>query len=177
MATHIDPSVLSGVALFSGIPEAELPVLLELADQITLSAGESLFQEDEPADAFYVLLSGGIDLFSHGNRTDESFLAHLTAGAVIGETSLLVDKQHSASARASEPSTLLRFVDQKFLDLLDAGDVPALRVVANLARVLAARLRAADDHIVELAAKQASDGAQEDDLDRLRRIFFTDWSL
>ena len=88
-----------------------------------------------------------------------------------------VEPAGQVRSSVGRPSTLLRFMDQKFLDLLDAGSLPAFRVVANLARVLAARLRAADDQLIELAAKQASEGAQEDDLDRLRRIFFTDWGL
>ena len=53
----------------------------------------------------------------------------------------------------------------------------AYRVVHNLARVLAARLRAADDLVAELCAGRSEAQVAEDDLDRLRHTFFTEWSF
>ncbi len=51
--------------------------------------------------------------------------------------------------------------------------LPAYRIVHRLAQSLAYRLRELDAHIAEMSASEG--GPPEDDLDRLRRIFFTDW--
>jgi CRP-like cAMP-binding protein len=177
MATNIDVGAISAISIFSGIPSQDLAVLLELADTVELGAGEVLFSEDAPAHSFYVLLSGGIDVFGRGSGAADRLLAHLAAGSAIGETSLLMDGLRSATARATERSRLLRFPDERFHDLLEAGSLPAYRLVANLARVLAARLRAADDELLDAASRRGTTTEEEDDLDRLRRIFFKDWGL
>ncbi|HZT07340.1 MAG TPA: cyclic nucleotide-binding domain-containing protein [Chloroflexota bacterium] len=177
MRSEVDGRVISAIPVFAGIPPQELSQLLAMADSIELGAGEALFSEDEAADAFYVLISGGIDLFSRGPQNDERFLAHLGQGAIIGETSLLIDGRHSATARASEQVRLLRFPDSRFRELLDTGSLPAYRLVANLARVLASRLRAADEQLVAIASKGSGPAMAEDDLDRLRKIFFAEWAL
>jgi CRP-like cAMP-binding protein len=177
MPSEITPSSLTGIAVFSGIPEPDLRVLLELAEEMQIGNGEQLFSEDQPADAFYVVLEGGVDVSSRGNGSEDRPLSHLGTGTAIGETSLLTDGLHSVTARATEPTRLLRFSDKRFQGLLDAGSLPAYRLVANLARVLAARLRAAGDHLIDVQGKQSAPVVQEDDLDRLRKIFFTDWRL
>ena len=177
MSSNITPSSLATVPVFSGIPEPDLGVLVELAEEVEIGAGEQLFSEDEPADAFYVVLQGGVDVFSRGNGSEERLLSHLGTGTAIGETSLLTDGLHSVTARATEATRLLRFSDKRFQALLEAGSLPAYRLVANLARVLAARLRTAGDHLIDVEANQSAPIAQEDDLDRLRKIFFTDWRL
>ncbi len=174
--TGIDTSAISGISAFAGIPDAELSELLGIADEIEIGAGERLFAEDEPADAFYVILSGGVDLSCRTPRAEARLLGHSGTGAALGETSLLVDGLHSASARATEPTRLLRFATTRFKEMLDASSMPAFRLVLNLARTLAARLRAANDKLAELASNPATPAA-EDDLDRLRKIFFADWGL
>src|ERR1041385_2344017 len=88
-----DVAAIEQIPVFAGIPAADLMSLIELADEMQLGAGESLFLADQPADAFYVLVSGGVDLYSRGTRSDERFLAHLGPGAIIGETSPLMDGQ------------------------------------------------------------------------------------
>jgi len=172
MSLDVDVSELAQIPVFAGIPPEDLASLLRLADTMELGTEEVLFSEGEAADTFYVLLSGGIDLSSK-----QRFFAHVGAGAAIGETSLLTNSHHSASARATEPSRLLRFPDRRFNDMLDAGSVPAYRLVVNLARVLASRLRAADSQLAAIGSQPDAQPVPEDDLDRLRRIFFAEWGL
>jgi CRP-like cAMP-binding protein len=95
---------------------------------------------------------------------------------VVGEISLFIGGDGPAFVRAAEPSTLLRFPYAGFRQLMDGDCLPAFRVLYNLAQLLARRLRAADAQLAEMCDPQTPPPA-EDDLDRLRRIFFTDWAF
>lgn len=168
-------SQLQSIPIFQGLSEADLDGLLTFVDRVDLQANQRLFAEDDPADAFFVVLSGGLDVHMRGKDGAEHRLAHLEPGAVIGEISLLIGGERSASADATEPTVLLRFPDRRFRGMLEAGSLPAYRVVCNLARVLATRLRAADAQMAELCGEDGTATVAEDDLDRLRKIFFVDW--
>jgi hypothetical protein len=70
---------------------------------------------------------------------------------------------------------VLRLPDSQLQKLLEGNSIPAYRFVLNIARVLATRLRAADTQIAELCVEVTPPLVPEDDLDRLRKIFFSDW--
>ena len=147
-----------------------------MASRQELTEGQILFTEDDPADSLFILLAGNVDLTVRGADGSSRIVAQLGSGASLGETSLLIGGNRSVSARATSAGTLLRFPHDAFREMIESGSLLAYRVVHNLARVLAARLRAADDLVADLVSGRTS-GVAEDDLDRLRRTFFTEWSL
>ena len=56
---------LRGIALFAGADDAQLGDLLDRADEVGFAAGEVLFGENAPAEHWWVLLEGCIDLVRH----------------------------------------------------------------------------------------------------------------
>jgi len=168
---------LTALPAFEGLSSREFDQLVAMASRRELSVGQTLFNEDEPADSLYVLLTGSIQLYVHGGDGAERAVAQLGPGAAIGEISLLLGGGRSVSARALADSTLLRVPHDRFRVMIDSGSLLAYRVVHNLARILAARLRAADDLVSELSAGRSESAVAEDDLDRLRKTFFTEWSF
>jgi CRP-like cAMP-binding protein len=175
MATSVLINQLQSVPIFAGLSEDELNELLVFVDRVELTPEKRLFSQGEEADAFFVVLAGGLDVSVRGAEGHEQRVAHLGPGAVLGEISLLIGGQRTASADATEPTVLLRFPDRRFRNLLDAGSLAAYKVVCNLARVLATRLRAADIQLADLCSQGTTTVVAEDDLDRLRKIFFVDW--
>lgn len=173
----LDVEQLATLPIFSGLATREIAVLHDLAARLELGPAEPLFSQGEVADAFFVVLAGGLDLSVRDVDGADHLLARLGPGAIIGEISLLVHGQRSVTARATERSVLLRFPDDQFRELLAGSSLAAFRVVHNLAKVLAERLRAADAQIAELCKDGSPAQVAEDDLDRLRKIFFTDWGL
>jgi CRP-like cAMP-binding protein len=172
-----DLSQLSSNPIFGGLGASELHALAEEAATVELRPNETLFSQGETSDAFFVVLQGKINIFVKGSNGSDQRLATLEPGHILGETSLLLKGTHSVTARSEGASRLLRFSNAQFQQLLDSNSIPALRVVRNLARVLAMRLREADGHIAEMCKDDSPSTVAEDDLDRLRRIFFSDWAL
>jgi len=61
---------LSGVELFEGLTEAQLTELVAAGDEVRFEPGEVLFEAGEPAEAWWVLVGGAVDLLRHVGRED-----------------------------------------------------------------------------------------------------------
>jgi CRP/FNR family transcriptional regulator, cyclic AMP receptor protein len=98
-------------------------------------AGETIFNEGEPATEVYVVCSGrvGIQL---GNR----LLDVLDADQIFGEMALIDDKPRSATAIALSDVAVIPLSELQFL--LNVTRKPAFAI--EVMRVLARRLRVAD---------------------------------
>jgi CRP-like cAMP-binding protein len=160
--------------LFGGVSQNDWAELLKTSVRLELGANEPVFLQGEDADAFFVVLTGSVQVRSK-TAGGETPLAHLNAGAVLGETSLLLGGKHSASLHTAEPSTLLRFKNADFQKMIEQSQHGAVRVLFNIAHTLAIRLRAADAHIAEASRGSSPGSVVRGDLDRLRNIFFTEW--
>src|SRR5829696_6611132 len=56
---------LHGIELFSGADDDQLFALLAAGTEVRFECGDVLFQENHPAEHWWVLLDGGIDLVRH----------------------------------------------------------------------------------------------------------------
>ncbi|PVG84762.1 ATP-binding protein [Nocardioides gansuensis] len=61
---------LRRVALFDGLTDAQLSELAGGADEVAILPGRDHFREGEPADHWWVLLDGSLDLLRHSGRED-----------------------------------------------------------------------------------------------------------
>src|SRR5205814_9163839 len=135
-----------------------------LATRERFAARTDVFTQGAESDSFLVLVSGAVDIIAHTSRGTDRLLAHLGPGAVVGETSLLTRAAHSATARTTEPTEALRFLYAELDRMREGNSLAAYRVIYNMARVLAARLRAADVDLAELC-DDARSAVGEDDLE------------
>jgi CRP-like cAMP-binding protein len=175
MVAQIDLAQLGDVPLFRDLPRDDLETLGRLARPAEINASEWLFHQGDPADCFYVVVAGGLDLEVRTATGREHLVAHMGPGTVVGETSLFIGGQRSSSARATDRTALLEFPDEELRALLRSNALPAYHIAYRLAQALAQRLRELDAHIAQMSSLEGDRTAGEDDLDRLRRIFFTDW--
>ena len=150
---------LPATPLFGGLRQEDWPELLKNAVRLELNEGDQVFLQGEEADAFYVVVAGSVEIRVSEEGRGHQILANLGAGAVIGESSLFLGGQHSASVYASEPATLLSFPREGFMDLVWRQAPGAVRVLYNMGHALAARLRAADAEIGQLSKGNREPGA------------------
>jgi CRP-like cAMP-binding protein len=120
MSLESDVRRLSGTRPFNMLPREALQLLAFSCERRQLKAGQTLFAAGEPADGAYFLLEGEIALSADGEER------RVAAGALIGETALIVDVMRGAGARASVDSTLLRISRDTFRRVL--GEFPASTV-------------------------------------------------
>ncbi|MCX6024306.1 MAG: cyclic nucleotide-binding domain-containing protein [Chloroflexi bacterium] len=95
----------------------EPEVLYNLADhleEISYRAGETVFREGEPGDAFYLVRRGTVDVVIGGRR-----VASLSVGDCFGEAALLNDIPRTAAIVVTENADLLRLSRENFRQVLD----------------------------------------------------------
>jgi CRP-like cAMP-binding protein len=120
--------------------------LYECMTTVRLDAGEILFKRGDPGDAFYVVESGRVRVFTLDEEENELTLNALGAGEAFGELALVDDRPRSASVAALEPTTLRRLQRGDFLARVHTS--PALtEVVIGL---LSLRARHMTDYIERL---------------------------
>ncbi|CAI6082322.1 Crp/Fnr family transcriptional regulator [Cohnella sp. JJ-181] len=137
---------LKKVSLFDKLSDAQLEHILRIAHRRSLPAGSILFQEKDPGNIFYVVLSGSIKLFTRSAAGDEKVLSVVAAGDSFGELSLLDGLPRSASARTLEPALVLEISSDEFMRLLETHFDITKGILTELSR----RLRQTNEHVNDL---------------------------
>jgi CRP-like cAMP-binding protein len=122
-------AILRQMALFQNLSEDDRTALAAAMKEVTVEKRAVIFQEDDPGDAFYIVLEGEIEVQKRlpkpANRTE--VIGRLGAGSGFGEIALLEGTVRSATVRAGRRSRLLRLAKDDF-DRLVVGRVGAARV-------------------------------------------------
>lgn len=176
-------AALKTMTLCRSLDAAEIDAIAAIAETRDIAAGRELFREGEPGDGLFLVVSGEIDIVKQSAGGARS-LAHLGAGAILGEISLLTSEARSATGRALVDTRVLHLPMQPFRALLaggsGAGSTAALKMVSAIAEVLARRLATMNVKVIELAGKAETGGAQgagkEKDLADLHRAMQV-WSF
>ena len=139
---------LSQQELLKGLGEEEMRTIETAVRQRNYRAGEVLFREGSPAESILFVLSGSVsavlaEVGEYGARR----LARFGPGLAVGELALIGDANRSADIVADEDTTVAE-LDIAVVERMTAA-VPAVGVTLhyNLARILARRLRGANDQL------------------------------
>lgn len=100
-----------------------------------LRRGLRLFREGDEADAAYLIQSGRVEITKRV-RDDETVLAILGPGDIVGEMALIDGLNRSASARALEDTVLLRVSKANFQERLQAIDAVSRAMLNRLSQRL-----------------------------------------
>jgi CRP-like cAMP-binding protein len=157
---------LSTVGLFSGLSEEVLWAVAQRLLLCHVPAGELVFAEGAPGDAFYLIDSGQVEISPGGETLEDS--------GFFGEMALLTGKPRSIAARTTEHTNLWVLYRSDFDDLINR--YPAISVA--LSRELGERLaemdrRFSESHLRGLKLLSGLPSEQLDDIgDRLEPVRF-----
>ena len=143
--------VLGRSPLFHGLDRDSLEAVAERAELLRFDPDEPLARQDEPSDAFLLLVEGGATVVldggvGEGESLDGSpplVLARISPPDSIGEMGVLLQQPRSASVYADGGAIVLRFSAHEFHAMLLAH--PYFGLV--MCRTLAGRLFAASRRI------------------------------
>jgi len=129
-------SALRSIDIFSDLREDQLQWFISNAEERTLSPGDALLQEGDPADALFVLLEGEVrGRRESGDGNAPGFSAR--AGQVTGLLPFSRMTRFQSTARATVPVRLLRLHKDRFPEMLQR--IPEL--LPRLVGVMADRIR------------------------------------
>jgi CRP/FNR family cyclic AMP-dependent transcriptional regulator len=144
----IDPNALSEISLFRGLPPERLKRLAEVLRKKTVPAGTNMITAEQPGEVVYVILEGTVKILIEQMDGREVILAFLGDGDTVGEMSLVDSSGRSANVMTMERCTLLWMDRATFQDLLKNSN----EFAQNLVRLLASRLRMANEQIQSLSS-------------------------
>lgn len=137
--------------LCRGFTPGELQDLSARLTTLELPAQADVLLAGSEADAMYFLVRGEVGIFLKTEGSEEQLISRLGPGMSFGEVALVDRAPRSATVRALRPIQMLRLSFTDF-DRLDTEGLAHLqtKLIANLAGVLAARLRSANSEIRSL---------------------------
>lgn len=124
--------LLKSLSIFKETPETILAELAPLMLEEEVEQGNVIFEENEPGDCMYIILSGEIQI--HKGKTT---LAILHEKEVFGELSLLDAETRSATATAKTDCVLFKIDQEPFYELIDTRP----EVARGFIKILCNRLR------------------------------------
>ena len=102
-----EAQLLTDVALFEHLEDADREQLAGFVHERRLDAGETLFRTGEPGESLYVVSTGEVELFIKDTAGQKILLALAGAGEVFGELALLDQGPRTATALAIVETHLL----------------------------------------------------------------------
>ena len=128
--------MLKRVPVFTSCTDEQLHLIADRTRLVEYKKGETIYKEGDAAEAFYMVSSGRLRIFSR-DGAQERTVAILHNGDAFGEVSLLTGETHSATAQAINDTLVLELEKKDFDEVINR--IPSL--VLYLSRLLSRRLR------------------------------------
>src|SRR5437016_12328216 len=112
-ANGADNEILARTSIFRFVPQEQQSRLKRLFKRTHYEFGELITKQNDPADAFFVILSGRARVVRTDESGQELSLNSFGAGAEFGESALLIGRTRNATVRCSSS------VDMRSLELED----------------------------------------------------------
>src|SRR3712207_1407708 len=128
------------VPLWEGLDPPARRELQAHLEPVSVLGGEVLFQEGDPADALYLVVSGSLGVSVRDDGGRQRRVSRIFPPETIGEMALISNAPRSATVVALRDSVLLKLTRAAFDRLIERWP-PAM---LYLARLLADRLRHAN---------------------------------
>jgi len=100
--------------------------------------GDVIFKQGSAGRTAYIVQKGHVEIVRESDDGSEKILATIGTGAMFGEMAVIDDSPRMATARATEPTTVIVVTEQMFLHKLDKAD-PFIR---GLMHIMADTIRA-----------------------------------
>lgn len=136
-------NTLRSCQLFTGLPPQDLEKIAAVTVVKALEKDDYLFHEGDPAQGFYVVQRGAINVHRVSAAGKEQVIHVFRAGDSFAEVALASERGYPADARAIEPAQVLLVQKQGILALLKRQPELALRMLGSMSshlRVLVGQL-------------------------------------
>jgi len=133
--------LLLSTMLFKGSNREKIEHLLELFQEREIKPNTTIFTENMPAEALYIIKSGKVRISMMAGEGEEMGLLLLGPGEFFGELALVQEANRLVTARAETPVELLLITRKDFQTLIELEPRIAARALMIITRLLALRVR------------------------------------
>ena len=129
--------------IFTGLGDAELQKIIPICHEETLPKGTVIWKEGDSADRIYILQKGKARI----NLRGKSIIEIADPGKILGWSAFVkYNKYYTATAECLEDSTFIRITALDIMSLFRENQSIGLKVMDNLADVIARRLENIVEH-------------------------------
>ena len=142
----ISPEVLRRFPFFAGFDESQLKALSMVAEERTIEAHNTIFEEGTPAEKFYLLIDGSVDLYIKSEQENipsarrEFSVGEINPGEVFGINALLEPYKHGFTERAGPVCSIIEFDGASLRALIEIDQSFGYRLLVQVAKTLMERL-------------------------------------
>jgi len=141
MAIMNNTQLLLGTMLFKGNSKEKIEHILELFQEREIKANATIFMENMPAEALYIIKSGTVRVSMMAGEGEEMGLLLLGPGEFFGELSLVQETNRLVTARAETPAEVLLITRKDFQTLIELEPRIAAKALMIITKLLAMRIR------------------------------------
>jgi malate dehydrogenase (oxaloacetate-decarboxylating)(NADP+) len=153
------------------LPPYQRASIVQMGRVIDAHAGDLIIHQGDAGTTLYIILSGRAEVLR-----GQQVLATLGAGQTFGEMSLFNAERRTGDVRVVEDSQLLELPSAELMRRALNQQPAALRLLANLGRLMVERLQSQDAEVFDRALAEHPE-LPLDDLATLRHRLMRDWSL
>ena len=158
--------VLGRVRILQDLDTADIDALMEQLRLANVRRGSAIYCQGEPADGLHIILAGKVKLCRHADDGRERLLDVRGPAEILGTVSVLDHGPRTATAIA--------FTDvwtaQLDTDTLRMWMAERPTIADKMLRLLAARLRRADVHLIDMVFDDVPGRVAKELLDLARRF-------
>ena len=146
----IPRSLIKNLDLFRAVPDEDLDSVLAIAQPLRLIAGDSVFQQGQPAENFFILLHGHLKVMQTTSEGEQVMVRYVIPGEVFGIAKAMQRPAYPASCVAVEESIVLAWPSAQW----DRFMVGNPQFAVNALQAVGQRLQDAQTRIQELSTEE-----------------------
>ncbi len=132
LARKVD--ALRSAPMFSTLKRKQLRLLAFGARWYSAHPGEYVFHKnDDPTDGAYMVIEGEADLLLPQEGAEDTLIATVGAGALVGELGLIRSEPRALDMRANTDLTCLRIGEEEFMAVVENDAATAFRLLQVVA--------------------------------------------
>lgn len=150
MSHSIPRSLVKDLDLFRAVPEKDLDAVLAIARPMRLVTGDTVFQQGQNAEQFFILLHGHLKVVQTTPEGEQVMVRYVIPGEVFGIAKAMRRPTYPATCVAVEESVVLAWPSAEW-DRFITGN---LQFAANALQAVGQRLQDAQTRIKELSTEE-----------------------
>lgn len=133
-------------ALFARLSRAQRERIAQRARRIRLEEGQSLFEQGDPAERFFLVLSGQIKLFRLSPQGNEKVIEIVMPGSTFAEALMFLERPcYPVGAQALQAAEVIGVDATDFLDMLRGSVETCFLLMGDMSQRLRGLLREIDE--------------------------------
>jgi len=147
-------STLSGIEFLHDLPDEQLEQLAKVARISDFEAFETIFPEGAVADSVYLVVSGNVSLEICAPGVGCKRILTVGGGELLGWSGLMAGARLTATARALEPTRVVRFDSAQLLALCQHDLRFGFELMRRALAAVARRLNATRMQLLDVYGSQ-----------------------